>query len=363
MDKWTIFTMMFIFLLLLGIGVFWSYTASEFASISLVEEKNTQCPNNEYGYNETSSGSFICSQVSYSQLSGTPIETSSQCPSGEYSYNETITGNLVCSAVSFSQLSGTANFQTQLSNFPSACPSNQFISGISATPTCNLVNQGYNSTGLVGYWPLTEGSGNYAYDLSGNGNVGTLVNSPAWLSGSSCKFSGACLNFTADGYLSISKQNPVTVNLWYLISNISISNEAIFEPGSSGPSYGLTWFKQGGYDWEVYFYNVATSSSFRFRIITPIQNTWTMATLVYFSSNESLSYYSDGIKQINEGYDYSPSVVEDSSLFFGSYPSVSQLNGVLSQIMFFNYALSSSQVKHFTIPFRIPSSRNFIVKW
>jgi len=36
------------------------------------------------------------------------------------------------------------------------------------------------SADLVGYWPLDEGSGTIAHDLSGNGNDGTLMGNPQW---------------------------------------------------------------------------------------------------------------------------------------------------------------------------------------
>jgi len=44
---------------------------------------------------------------------------------------------------------------------------------------------------LVGYWKLDEGSGTIAYDSSGNGNDGTLVNNPTWIVG----ISGGALEF------------------------------------------------------------------------------------------------------------------------------------------------------------------------
>jgi len=37
--------------------------------------------------------------------------------------------------------------------------------------------------GPVGYWKFDEGSGNIAYDSSGNGNDGTLINNPQWIDG------------------------------------------------------------------------------------------------------------------------------------------------------------------------------------
>ncbi|MHC4325139.1 MAG: hypothetical protein ACYSUX_12820, partial [Planctomycetota bacterium] len=44
------------------------------------------------------------------------------------------------------------------------------------------------SDGLVAYWPLDEGTGTTTADISGNGNNGTFVDAPAWVSG---KFGGA----------------------------------------------------------------------------------------------------------------------------------------------------------------------------
>ncbi len=37
--------------------------------------------------------------------------------------------------------------------------------------------------GLVGYWSFDEGSGATSTDISGNGNDGTLTNSPKWTTG------------------------------------------------------------------------------------------------------------------------------------------------------------------------------------
>lgn len=40
-----------------------------------------------------------------------------------------------------------------------------------------------NNSGLVGYWPMSEGSADTAHDFSGNNNHGQLVNSPNWVDG------------------------------------------------------------------------------------------------------------------------------------------------------------------------------------
>src|SRR6266404_3175060 len=80
-------------------------------------------------------------------------------------------------------------------------------------------NQSYLSNGLVGYWNLNENTGTTANDLSGNGNTGTLNNSPLWVTG---KF-GNALDFLAAGNTasvsitqasSINNLPALTVTAW-----------------------------------------------------------------------------------------------------------------------------------------------------
>ena len=54
--------------------------------------------------------------------------------------------------------------------------------------------------GLVGYWPLDEGGGASAVDVSGNGSDGTLNGGPGWVAG---KF-GTVLEFDgADDHVDL----------------------------------------------------------------------------------------------------------------------------------------------------------------
>ena len=76
-----------------------------------------------------------------------------------------------------------------------------------------VTNPVYDETGLVGSWHFNEGSGTTAYDSSGRGNNGTLVNGPSWVDGKygkALEFDGeddlvsvphhASLNFGAGDY-------------------------------------------------------------------------------------------------------------------------------------------------------------------
>ncbi|MCL5006877.1 MAG: LamG domain-containing protein, partial [Patescibacteria group bacterium] len=82
--------------------------------------------------------------------------------------------------------------------------------------------------GLVGYWPLNEGSGTTAYDKSGWGNEGVLTDAsstdtpfgPQWTT-SGCLNGGSCLSFDGTGDYVVSANstngmtNQGTILLWF----------------------------------------------------------------------------------------------------------------------------------------------------
>jgi hypothetical protein len=77
----------------------------------------------------------------------------------------------------------------------------------------------YDSS-LVGYWRFNEGAGLIGSDSSSNGNNGTLVNSPTWVTG---KY-GDALSFGGTGtnqYVSVANSptlqlsGPFTISFWW----------------------------------------------------------------------------------------------------------------------------------------------------
>jgi len=79
----------------------------------------------------------------------------------------------------------------------------------------NRVSYTYSAgsfSGLSGQWNLDEGSGAVASDSSGNGNYGTLVYSPAWVSGKK----GQAVNFNgSDNYIVLNQQPPLTAGFTF----------------------------------------------------------------------------------------------------------------------------------------------------
>jgi hypothetical protein len=91
-------------------------------------------------------------------------------------------------------------------------------------------------TGLVGYWPMDEGSGSAAHDASGNNNTGTITIgasgtqttvSQAWTNGIPGRV-GNSLNFDGtDDYVdSISKSPYLSVSNWTLAAWIKLTTPA-----------------------------------------------------------------------------------------------------------------------------------------
>jgi hypothetical protein len=76
----------------------------------------------------------------------------------------------------------------------------------------------YTTSGLVGYWNFDEVTGTIAYDKSGNGNNGTLLNGPTWTSG---KVGGGLVFNNLNSYVSVLSASSLkysggdfTVSVW-----------------------------------------------------------------------------------------------------------------------------------------------------
>lgn len=148
------------------------------------------------------------------------------------------------------------------------------------------------TNGLVGYWPLDEGTGNYAYDVSGNNKTGTLVNSPSWVT--SCKFSGSCLNFSSSSsqYVSVPitsfTSSAFTITGWFNIPNGSTAVVSLFSISSSPD---ITLYPANN---EVYLH--ACNGNDRYAVFTTAFNDakWHFLAVSYSSSNANIIFELDG---------------------------------------------------------------------
>ena len=109
------------------------------------------------------------SNISFgSPLSSLPVDPINTTSSGNY-YTYVSGGSFILTAIPESERQKTAlSSNPNISNYP----------GVIAMGNNLSLSPLYNPSGLVGYWNFDEGSGTVAKDGSGNGNDGTLTNSP-----------------------------------------------------------------------------------------------------------------------------------------------------------------------------------------
>jgi len=101
--------------------------------------------------------------------------------------------------------------------------------------------------GLVGWWKFDEGSGTVAYDSSGNGNDGNLMNGPTWTDGKvggALSFDGANSEVNCGNDSSLELSGEITLASW-INPNSGADNSKIFGKTDNGPDngYAVNWDK------------------------------------------------------------------------------------------------------------------------
>jgi len=97
--------------------------------------------------------------------------------------------------------------------------------------------------GLVGWWPLNEGGGRGARDISGNENHGAWVGTTNSWAGASMGGSAVNLTGASGGYISVPSStslqvsNAMTACIWANRTSAAV-NGALFHKGTLGSSYG-----------------------------------------------------------------------------------------------------------------------------
>jgi hypothetical protein len=212
--------------------------------------------------------------------------------------------------------------------------------------------------GLAGYWSFDEGRGTTAGDSSGNGNTGTLMNGPTWVSGKS----GTALSFDgADDYVeipeaqSLNLSSALTVSAW-------INNQASADSSPSQDQYRIIaskgWASDNSGSWTLawrindgsLFFFAGRATSYRY-VSYAYDNsqagTWHLVTAVL--DNGNISLYQDGVLQAGPvGIDSSKIRTDTSPILIGSSPVsnnwLHNWNGFIDEFRLYNRALSADEI-------------------
>jgi len=197
----------------------------------------------------------------------------------------------------------------------------------------------------VARWDFEEGAGSTVYDASGNGNNGTLVNSPAWVTGKV----GKALEFDGENEYIIteslaSSPNTETLSLWLYAKDTGV---IVSELGQQAINSGYHYTKIGlntNNELKANIWNCNNDLTFG----TINLNQWYFATLVYDGTAEKA--YLNG--EFKDSYTCSRSAPSTQYLAFaatdsqsgGGFDDTGYFQGKIDDIRLYDYARTPAQI-------------------
>ena len=204
--------------------------------------------------------------------------------------------------------------------------------------------------GLVGYWPLDEGTGTTAYDASGNGNNGTLTNGPLWQSGSSCEV-GNCLSFNGtSNYISLPSgiyfSGPFTVTGWVYVRSYNTWSRLLdFGNGASSDNVLFAISQSSSGDAYLESWNGGTRG-FSLSSGSPIPlNQWVFLAGVADGNNAAI--YKNGQLWTSMATTFTSTGVTRTTNYIGrsNWSADSYANALFDDIRIYNRALSAQDIQ------------------
>jgi len=215
------------------------------------------------------------------------------------------------------------------------------------------ITTGDIATALAGWWPLDDGSGTSAVDFSGNGDTGTLVNTPTWTTGQdsgALTFNGTNQNVTVPDVAALQLSGSWTVSTWVNFSALPTSGSfyALLTKGAgSYLNYTLRLSNISGVQtWGVLFSESAEYYQGAFAQLPVSTGTWYLITGVWDSSTNNLYLYVNGalLAAPNTGANI-PATGSGYPLAIGTGLSGNYLAGSLDDVRVYSRALSAADVR------------------
>lgn len=202
---------------------------------------------------------------------------------------------------------------------------------------------------LAALWTFDEGSGTTANDTSGNGNIGTLVNNPAWISGKlndALQFSGG--NYvTAGNPADLNIQGPITLAAWINVPTAQATGGIITHGGPLGESQGpsVTFGIMSG-NVEVGSSNGTTTASTQYPIPSSDAGAWVHWAGVYDGAHWIL--YRNGT-QVSSSASAQGAATSTANWTIGAFDAPMQgymmeLSGGIDDVRIYSRGLSPNEI-------------------
>lgn len=212
--------------------------------------------------------------------------------------------------------------------------------------------------GLVGWWTFNEGSGTNAFDYSGNGNTGALINSPVRTNG----VIGGALSFNGTSTYVVANSSPVnpasnsfTISMW-----VNVKSFAYPECGTCGPRVilcnldGINTFqmiigKSAG-STNSFGFAIEQSGTFYIQEITAdiyLTNTWYNIAFSFDENTHAVVVYVNGVSVPTTVFvgTYSGGTANGKLYLAVRSDLVRYFNGLLDDVCIYNRVLTAAEVE------------------
>jgi hypothetical protein len=211
--------------------------------------------------------------------------------------------------------------------------------------------------GLVGYWPLDEGTGTLTLDASGNGHTGTLVNGPQWTTGPILAFDGVD-DYVDVGLLDV-PGGALTLAAWIYSEDLAncVANDCRILSKATGTAENDHTFMlstiQSGADTRLRFRleTDGTTSTLIASSGNLPENTWVHAAAVYDGSEMLL--YLGGNLVGSTGKTGNLSTNPAVPVWIGANPLTATdrpWDGAIDEVRIYDRALSPAEIDALPLP-------------
>lgn len=206
----------------------------------------------------------------------------------------------------------------------------------------------YNPTGLVGYWPMSEGSGSSTIDASGNGNTGTWngssINGSHYTGGKVGTYAGTFDGSTNSVSLgSISGTNSLmlagsnfTITAWIDPPSIPLITARIIDKSTTG-------YAVNGYGVDLGMDLYMNGATFGFGG-SPPTGQWTFITITFFSASSTSLYENGSLVKTDAVTSTIPSATANMSIGAWNTDNARDFLGSIDDVRIYNRALSPAEI-------------------
>jgi hypothetical protein len=214
------------------------------------------------------------------------------------------------------------------------------------------------TSGLVGYWKFDEGTGTSAADSTGNGNTGTLTNSPTWQTGQY----GNAVNFDgSNDYVSVpdpgagsvfdfANGTSITVAAWVNLTSLP-QDAIVLSKGATGGADNANYQMEIATNNHLYlsFTSGGVWQTAQSTATVPVSG-WHHYVVSQTFGSASLQMYIDGAVIASDSGDTSAPDVTNVALWFGADNEATagatdnELNGKIDEARVYNRVLSAAEV-------------------